>query len=131
MIRLNHPIKVNKEIITPYLIEGENVLCFNQKKQTISYPLKTLDKKRKIKKIIIPQQILAPSKTVITPVKKKKEIIKVKKKEEPMVFKMKQVGSIGIYGSADISFVKKEVEVAPPVVDNNRFIRPTLDDDYI
>ena len=145
MVRLNHSVKVDNRIITPFLIEGTNVLCFDKMKKTIILPLDKFKTIKKNKKLVIPTQITAPP---IVPVAVISKITKPVKQEEPkeeiIVIKKEPIEDtfyaslkIRISGSAESSFtenekiIKEEIKEIPPVFDNSRFVRPSLDDDYI
>ena len=142
MVRLNHSVKVDNKIVTPFLIEGDNVVCFNRRNETITLPIEKFKTKNKKKKVVVPVQITAPPivpKAIIAPVKQKpeepkEEIIVVKK--EPIIeeseFSFGSFGSVHFLGSAMSSYsIVEEVIKVPPIVDNNRYVRPSLDDDYI
>jgi len=141
MVKLNHPVKIDNKIITPFLVQGDNVLCFNRRKETIFIPVDKFNIKEKKKKIVIPMQTTNPvvPKAIIAKVEKpeppKEEIIVIKKDpiNEKNSFKFNSLATIKLSGSAKTNLTVKIIEevIIPPVVDNNRYVRPSLDDDYI
>ena len=203
MVRLNHTTIVDNKPVTPFLIQGTNVYCFDKKKETIILPLNSF-KARKAKKapvvpvptlnrMITPEPVLvAPpkpkpvpdpepveEKIIIKPkmihaeitggsirtigfadytyTKVKEKVVAITESDKPIVYNYEPFGFIKVFGTSDYKhkvfkeYIKeyegigivqaiglanskvavKAIEVPPPVIDNSRYIRPTMDDDYI
>jgi len=157
MVKLNHTTLVNNKPVTPFLVDGVNVYCFNKNKQTIILPLTSFKTKKAKKVPIIPaskpktQPTLIKEKIIIKTItggfiriigsanynfiKNKKVIASVKDLKESKIFKYNPSGFIKIIGLGNNRYtvIKKESEfVPPPVIDNSRYVgRPSLSDDYI
>ncbi len=184
MVKLNKTVKVSGRFVTPYLIQEDNVYCFDLKKDTIILPISSFKKgkTRKIKPIIpnvISEKAQAPQATLQK--EPDKEIIIIKPN-----FEFTSIGGVRTFGNAELSvkhnttektmeafsydgkgivrtfgnadssielnlnFFKKynsvgvvqvfgsslntlrinEPKITTPI-DNNRYIRPTEEDDYI
>jgi len=50
---------------------------------------------------------------------------------KPLEKKYEGIGIVQAIGAANTNVKKEEEYTPPPVIDNNRFVRPTLDDEYI
>lgn len=112
MVRLNHTTIVDNKQVTPFLIQGTNVYCFNKSKQTIILPLTSFKAKKARKAPVIPIAMSTP--------KPKPQSAPV---EEKIVIKAVKIhaitgGSIRTIGSADYSFAAKKetIEVITPVI---------------
>jgi len=140
MVKLNHPVKIDNKTVTPFLVQGDNVLCFNRRKETVFVPVDKFNLKKKKTKLVVPVQTTSPAIVPKAVIKKvdppKEEIIKIKKEvvEEKEDLTFSSTAIIKLSGSAKTNFIINEKiieEAVPPVVDNSRYVRPTLDDDYI
>jgi len=153
MIRLNHSTIVENKQVTPFLIQGTNVYCFDKKKETIILPIDSFKTKRKNKKpIVVPiaRTNNTRSSSRIYPVKPTmivkavgSGIIKVMGSadfshvaneivvQEVGKYRYKASGMIKTIGAADVRKEVVEETIIPPVVDNSRYVRPSLDNDYI
>lgn len=143
MVKLNHPVRVGKEFVTPYLVEGTNVYCINRMKETVILSADKFVTPKKRKKITVPNQVYVspvvpvakPKKVVVAPkpIPPKEEVVVIKKEPviEPGSYSMESSLIIRLSGSAGSTYEMKEEIVVPPVVDNSRYVRPTLDDEYI
>ena len=149
MVKLNKSTRIDNKQVTPFLIQGENVYCFDDKRQTVIIPIEKFDIKKVInKKTIVPIPSIVEAKIenkpfVINLTMSPKPIqvkgastygysVIVEQKEESSVYKLKPTGFINISGEAEYSYKKNETYTPPPVVDNSRYVgRPTLDDEYV
>lgn len=131
MVKLNHKVKIDNEMLTPYLVSGGYVYCINNSKDTTILPIEKFDVKQKKRHLVVPKQSHAPIVPVALapkPVPPKEEIITIKKTEDTYVPDSGYL--IKFSGKAITSCIANEV-IIPPVVDNSRYVRPTLDDEYI
>jgi len=130
VVKLNHPVRIDNQVFTPYLVQGGSVYCIDRKKETTILPVEKFKSAKKKRHLVIPLQATNP----IVPVaifKKEdpvEEIIVIKKVDEEYVSDNNY--KIKLSGSAITGFTITEF-IAPPVVDNSRYIRPTLEDEYI
>ena len=131
MVKLNHPVRIDNQTFTPYLVQGGNVYCIDRKKETTILPVEKFKSVKKKRHLVVPLQTTNPVIPVAIFKKEEdpvEEIIVIKKVEEKFVsdnkYKMK------LSGAAITGFTITEV-IIPPIVDNSRYIRPTLDDEYI
>ena len=189
MVKLNHTTIVDNKPVTPFLIQGSNVYCFNNIKETVILPLSSFKTKKTKKAPVVPKPVFTkqviPKPVLQKPEPPVEETIIIKPKlihtkiaggsirtigsadyshiivktpvimepDKPAIYKYKPAGFIKVFGTADtkhrvfksyeknyegivqaIGVVNSKVEAAeliPPVVDNSRYIRPTLDNDYI
>jgi hypothetical protein len=129
MVRLNHSVKVGNKTVTPFLVEGESVYCFNKMRETIILQVGDF-KPKKEKRVVVPFRVTAAP---FVPVKKVVVLVPepvIEEEVKPSIYNVESSFVVKVSGQAKTSYVKK-VFVAPPVVDNSRYVRPTLDDDYI
>ena len=197
MVKLNHTAIVDNKPVTPFLIQGTNVYCFDKHKKTIILPINSFKAKKARRAPVVPRPVfnkqITPEPVLVQKPKPEppvEEIIIIKPKfihaeiaggsirtigsadyshvivkapiiiepDKPAIYKYEPAGFIKVFGTADtrhkvfrpyeknyegigivqaIGVADSKVEVIapaveiPPVVDNSRYIRPTLDDDYI
>ncbi len=110
MVRLNHTTIVDNKQVTPFLIQGTNVYCFNKSKQTIILPLTSFKAKKARKAPVVPISMSVP--------KPKPQPAPV---EEKVVIKAVEIhtitgGSIRTIGSADYSFIAEKEVTPEPII---------------
>lgn len=111
MVRLNHTTLVDNKPVTPFLVQGSNVYCFDKTKQTIILPLTSFKAKKAKKALVVPTSI-----SVQKPKPKPEPPV-----EEKIIIKAVEIhavtgGSIRTIGSADYSY-KEIKEVIEPVIE--------------
>jgi hypothetical protein len=195
MVRLNHKTIVDNKPVTPFLIDGSQVYCFDKYKETIILPLDSFKAKKAKRATVIPMPVFsqvkeaAPVPTprpipeepveekiiikpkmihtmlsggsiraigsasyrykvtpIVKPVVETKTVYRYKPNGftevlgaaetrfvgfKPYVKEYEGAGLTQAIGAANAKVVIKVADTPPPVVDNSRYIRPTLDDGYI
>jgi len=120
MVRLNHTTVVDNKPITPFLVQGSQVYCFDKYKKTIILPLNSF----KARKEKLAPRVPMP---IITPVVAQKPKPPV---EEVIIIKPKLIhteiagGSIRTMGSADYKY--KTVKAIVPKVITTDINKPVV-----
>jgi len=139
-MRLNHKTLIDDRQVTPFLVQGANVYCFDEKKQTVILDVEKFKKSKKnIVRSIMPRAVIRRKKAsfnyagsgIISLIGSADyKTIKKKSTKKKIDLSYTAEGSIKVFGASNTSMENKTF-VVPPIIDNTRYLRPTLDDEYI